>query len=166
MTTTTTTTTTRMTIKARLARLVERVLDQFFVRFDIGRRESPYMTRWTLWGKRFEGDTRVFLHRFHRSDSDTLHDHPWLFTSLVLWPGYYEETPGGRRRWYGPLSLLRRPATWVHRVFIPKGRGCWTLVVAGKKTRKWGFHCAEGFKPFDQFLARAYAGLDPCGETP
>lgn len=46
-------------------------------RFEITRQRDqvPYLTRWTLAGKRFEGDDKaVFLHRFQRSDADEMHD--------------------------------------------------------------------------------------------
>lgn len=69
-----------------------------------------------------------------------------------------------RRTWYGPLSILRRPATWRHRVEIVPGRGCWTLVRIGEKERSWGFHCDQRWVPWREFNARADAGLDGCGE--
>src|ERR1700721_599838 len=51
---------------------------------------SPYLTRITLIEtRRFS----IYLHWFHRSDADDLHDHPWDFTSMILWRGYAEETP-------------------------------------------------------------------------
>ena len=79
-------------------------------RFEIGRQGEVYLTRWTLVGKRGEGNWRVFLHYFHRSDYDeALHDHPWPFWSLVIWPGYYEVTPGewcDKWTWIGPMTLI------------------------------------------------------------
>lgn len=55
-----------------------------------GDAHKPYLTRYTLI------DTKHFqlcLHVFHRSDADDHHDHPWNFISLILWRGYFEETP-------------------------------------------------------------------------
>lgn len=114
--------------------------------WEIGRKGLPrYLTRWTIWGKRFSDTPRhnVFLHLFHRGDAEPyFHDHPWAFWSLILWGGYWEHSEQGRI-WYGPLSLIRRPAHWAHRVELPEGRRCWTLIWCGPKTRSWGFHCPE-----------------------
>lgn len=126
--------------------------------------EVPYMHRWKLaeWQGR-----RVFLHRFFRSDADTLHDHPWGFTSVILSGGYYEHTPGRgwengsgplRIRWYGPGRVLTRPANWIHRVVLAPGVEAWTLVITGVKERGWGFHCPGiGFTPWRKHLAHAEA---------
>lgn len=51
--------------------------------------DSPYLTRWTLLECRWFA---IYLHKFHRSDADEHHDHPWAFCSLILWRGYLEET--------------------------------------------------------------------------
>lgn len=136
-------------------------------RFDIGS-GSPYLTRWTLLGQRMGGE----LHYFHRSDyARAYHDHPWPFVSLILWPGYFENTPrpfgeGNARRWYGPLSILRRAARWEHWVEIPRDGHCWTLVYVGKKERSWGFWCptAQGrkFVNWREHGAKEAAGQDGC----
>jgi hypothetical protein len=42
----------------------------------------------------------VLLHKFVRSDADReLHDHPWSFTSLILWRGYFEEVEDMVKLW-------------------------------------------------------------------
>lgn len=147
-------------------------------RFDIGRPSAGvYLTRWTLWGSRFEGTgPAVFLHRFHRSDDDdALHDHPWPFTSVILWGGYYEHTADRagrvRRRWYGPGRVLARSAAHRHRVELPAGRDCWTLVFRGPKAKSWSFFCvgAAGVLtgkavPWRSFIDRVDAGALGCGE--
>lgn len=51
--------------------------------------EEPYLTRWILLTKKY---LHIYFHKFHRSDSPELHDHPWSFISIVLWRGYIEET--------------------------------------------------------------------------
>jgi hypothetical protein len=132
-------------------------------RHDIGRDNDIYLTRWVLWGTRYGPGRKVFLHLFHRSDGNVMHDHPFGFWPLILWPGYFEHTPGGGKHWYGPLRLLRRPATWIHRVEILPDRTCWTLLWVGKKVRPWGFHCPGGFRPWrDHALALGATG-DGCG---
>ena len=96
---------------------------------------SPYLTRITL----IETDRfAIYLHWFHRSDADDLHDHPWDYTSLILWRGYIEQTPEGRTR-YRPGNVLKRPATWKHRVVLIDGRGAASLVFRGPYLRDWGF---------------------------
>jgi hypothetical protein len=62
-------------------------------RHEIGRSGHPYLTRWVLLGTRFGEGRKLFLHYFHQSDyAGALHDHPWSFTSLLIWPGYFEHT--------------------------------------------------------------------------
>lgn len=51
--------------------------------------QTPYLTRWYLFQSKH---LNIYLHKFHRADSDELHDHPWDFISIVLWNGYVEET--------------------------------------------------------------------------
>ncbi|VTT96535.1 Uncharacterized protein OS=Sphingobium yanoikuyae GN=CP98_03180 PE=4 SV=1 [Gemmataceae bacterium] len=159
--------------------LLEWVADRVATeRFKITRawEAVPYLTRWTLRGARYgaAGEARpVFLHHFHRSDADEMHDHPWPFTSLILAGGYFETTPAPgwangsgpvRRRWYGPGSLIRRPAHWIHRVEIPAGRDCWTVVLTGPKERSWGFWCpAVGYVPWRVHLANAERTGHGCG---
>jgi hypothetical protein len=146
-------------------------------RFDIGRNGDTYLTRWTLLGSRTEGTGRaVFLHRFHRGDADdALHDHPWPFTSVILWGGYYEHTPDragvARRRWYGPGRALSRAAGWRHRVELPPGRDCWTLVFRGRKEKSWSVFCLDALGrltgkavPWRSFLDRIDTGALGCGE--
>ena len=144
---------------------IERLLGWLGVeRHDIGRKGLDlYLTRWVLWGKRFGDGCKVFLHWFHRGDAEPYdHDHPWPFWSLILWGGYYEWT-GHVRIWYGPLSLLRRPANWHHRVELPEGHKCWTLVWTGPKERSWGFHCPGGkWIPWRQHQANQEAGGPGC----
>lgn len=145
-------------------------------RFEITRTwtNTPYLTRWTLLGRRFAGDgLAVFLHRFHRSDADEMHDHPWPFVSVILAGGYFEKTPAPgwsngsgptRTLWYGPGSVLRRPARWIHSVLIPDGADAWTLIIRGRKERSWGFWCpASGYTPWRVHLANAERTGSGCG---
>jgi hypothetical protein len=137
---------------------------------------SVFLVRWVLW---HSSRSRLFLHHFFRGDVESeLHSHPWDFWSLILWGGYNEVTarapsgpdddlypPALDRRWYGPLSLLRRPALWYHRVDVPAGRQCWSLVWAGPKIREWDFACADGRKiPGWTFVRRTKHGLAGCAE--
>ena len=119
-----------------------------FSRQVVGPADDPYLVRYVLvegrWGK-------LCLHRFCRSDRErALHDHPWTFTTLLLWRGYWEahdQTPDGHlvAVWRRPFSLLRRPATWRHRVELPDRRPVWTIVWMGPRVRRWGFWTATGW---------------------
>lgn len=154
--------------------LLERFLKWLGVeRHDIGREGvGTYLTRWVLYGRkaadgmRRHGDSqKVFLHCFHRGDVEPyFHDHPWPFWSLILAGGYWEHTAKGKR-WYGPGSILRRPAHWQHRVELPEGQRCWTIVWTGLKVRSWGFICPQGgWIPWREHEANQAAGLPGCGE--
>lgn len=135
-------------------------------RHDITRPNwGVYLTRWVLSGGRFSPGPKVFLHLFRRGDAEGYcHDHPWPFTSVVLAGGYWEHTFDGRRRWYGPGRVLRRPADWRHWVEVPPGRTCWTLLFVGHKVRSWGFWCGNLFLPWRQHAANLAAGLPGCGD--
>lgn len=107
-----------------------------------------YMTRWLLLSTKW---FTIRLHLFRRSDNDVMHDHPWPFISILLWRGYFEETPKGKR-WYIPGSILYRPAVWIHKVILKNNLPCLTLCVTGKKVREWGFHCPERWKHWKEFF--------------
>jgi hypothetical protein len=124
---------------------------------------SPYLSRWILCKNFLGREQRLVIHCFHRSDADReMHDHPWSYWSLILWGGYWEETPAGRK-WYGLGSWLRRPATWRHRVELEGGRKCWTLFWTSANERRWGFWCPSDWIPWKVFVARKESGLSGCG---
>lgn len=76
---------------------------------------------------------RVFVHRFVMSEYEGgFHDHPWPYRSLIVSGGYWEVTERGRR-WYGPGRMLKRQASWRHRIEIPEGKDCVTIVYAGPR---------------------------------
>lgn len=100
-----------------------------------GDAESAYFTRTTIIKCRFG---QLCLHHFHRSDSIDLHDHPWNFWTLILWRGYIEQTPNGRRRVW-PGMILRRRAEHQHRVELVDEKPALTLVWMGRRVRDWGF---------------------------
>lgn len=123
-----------------------------------GDAQSPYLTRWTLLDLPF---LSVCLHRFHRSDADEMHDHPWPFWSVILWRGYIEETPvlmynyphGERkRRRVWPGMILRRQACWIHRVDLVDGKEAWTLVFRGRVVREWGFWTKHGWQRWREYF--------------
>ncbi len=103
-----------------------------------------YLVRYRLISTPWRG---YYLHHILRSDKDRyLHDHPWDFTSLILFRGYVEYSPGSdppahgifKARWLGMGSIVRHKAEDLHRLELPNGP-VWTLVTCGPRVRKWGF---------------------------
>ena len=80
----------------------------------------------------------VYVHWFHASDDDSLHDHPWWFLTFILWGGYWEHTPGADGA----------PARWLHRLEIDPARRPVTVVVRGRRIRQWGFQTRSGWIPW------------------
>lgn len=146
-----------------IGRAAEWLLDRLFTRYEIGRGADAglYLVRWDLLGNRYARGHKLFVHRFHRSDHDEFHNHPWSFWSLILWGGYWEKTPAGRK-WYRPGQLLRRKAAWRHSVEIPAGKRAWSLVWTGPKEQSWGFFCPDGFTPWREHKANLERTGDGC----
>lgn len=112
----------------------------------IGGKDDPYLLRWHLIPR--NPLFNVYLHCFLRSDDDrALHDHPWLWCSVLLRGGYIEHTiaAGGVHRRDQRLAPSVRFAlpTKAHRVELIDGASAWSLFVTGPRVRQWGFHCPE-----------------------
>lgn len=113
-----------------------------------------YLYRWTLarlpWFS-------VYLHHFVGDDwSRDMHDHPKRFISIGLWGRYVEETPRGETRYYAPW-LRTFPAEHIHRIRLPEGATCWTLVIVLKATRPWGFWSGGKWIPWRQYVVSSEA---------
>lgn len=124
-----------------------------------GDADQPYLTRWTLFRTNMFA---LYLHKFHRSDADDLHDHPWSFLSVIIWRGYNEVTfdknptliPNSRRitkRIY-PGMIIYRPATHTHRVVLSNGKPAYTLVLRFKYKRYWGFWVKGKWQLFSDYF--------------
>jgi hypothetical protein len=135
----------------------ERLLGIFFEHEDIVKPgKGLYLRRFYVRRNTAEHGG-LYVHHIYRSDDDRdPHDHPFRFRSLVLKGGYWEEewraAPGiwpwmPSKRWYGPGRVLTRPATWLHRLRLPTGKTCWTLVAIGRREREWGFATKDGWVP-------------------
>lgn len=136
-----------------MQRLINRLFH--FERIDGHGAVERYLHRWTL--LRLWGGRAVYLHHFVGSDwSGDLHDHPKSFLSVGLWGSYIEVTPDkpDGRTWRAPW-IRWFPATHVHRLDVP--RNCWTLVIVGRLCRQWGFHTADGWVPWKEYV-RAHGG--------
>jgi hypothetical protein len=116
-----------------------------------------YLFRWivlsTPWFK-------AYVHRFVADDwSLDLHDHPKRFISIGLWGRYTEwrPLPHGPREYRSPW-IRTFPATHIHRLTLPPGRECWTIVIVSRHVREWGFwHVgSEGTRwiPWRRYVAR------------
>jgi hypothetical protein len=82
----------------------------------------------------------VFLHCFHLSDLEGLHDHPWDFVTIPLTRGYIEEGLLGEVE-ARPFRPRFRTAERFHRVRLRAGDEgrVWTLFIHGPRRRTWGF---------------------------
>lgn len=117
----------------------------------VGDPERPYLRRWRLLPKNHW--CNVYLHQFLRDDEDrALHDHPFESLSLLFRGEYLEEThgpegPAGPRRTqhFRAPTLIRRSATYTHRILLVNERPAWTLFLRGRAVRRWGFHCKHGW---------------------
>ena len=116
-------------------------------------REStdPYLERYYIFLKdRTSFPFNIFIHKFLKSDPDDLHDHPWGYTTLILYGGYWEyyKNDDGDvvKHWCGPGKLQTRPANHTHRIELDKTNPiCWTLFIPRKRQREWGFYLNNNF---------------------
>jgi hypothetical protein len=127
--------------------------------------ECPYAFRWVLI---FFGYS-IRIHHFLRSDDKRyLHDHAWWFFTCVL-KGHYidvsEKKVNGeilrRKELVMPFKPVYREAHHRHYVQIPKS-GCWTILVTGQPSRKWGFWVDNKLKRPLKFFHKF--GHPPCLE--
>lgn len=134
--------------------------------FVIGGMDRPYLFRWYLIQTKY---FRVFLHKLMRDDDDrALHDHPWPNVSILLRGEYVEVTPDFgamptpfariadmplRRRHCGPGTIIARRAIASHRLeLFDQTRPVWTLFIAFRRCREWGFHCPRGWRHWSEFV--------------
>ena len=114
--------------------------------------QKPYLERYYLFLKdRKNFPFNIFVHKFLSSDPDDLHDHPWGFISIPLYPGYYEHTINGRY-WRGPFNVRLAKATSLHRIEIGPENYCWTLFIPFKRIREWGFQTKNGWIHNEKYL--------------
>ncbi len=139
---------------------------------------EPYLIRYFVRGGSASHDgekgakSAVYLHHIIRSDEDrVLHDHPWKFTSLILWGGYVEVLPHmrGYEKTYREVvykapAVVKHEAEDSHRLILEKP--AWTLVFRGPKVRGWGFHADGRWVPWAEYTTSAdylaRKGKPPC----
>lgn len=122
---------------------------------------APYEVdgEWGIFFSHIKGYMKRFLikspwgclrfHRILRADAGRdLHDHPFDFTSVILWGGYTEEMErlnGDRvKRNFRRGEIVRREAEQAHTLsaVLP---GTLTFVIGGKKRKEWGFYTQKGW---------------------
>lgn len=140
--------------------------------FVVGGKENPYLLRWWLIPR--NRVLNIYLHHFLRDDDDrALHDHRWFWCSIILRGEYIEHTiaAGGvhRRNRRRELSVRFGTPWGAHRIELLRPPGftlnasdrvpCWTLFVTGPSMRNWGFHCPNGWVPWQRFTAPGDPGM-------
>lgn len=125
--------------------------------FIVGGEASPYLRRWYL--TPYGDEAGVYLHQFLRSDDDrALHDHPYESTSIILAGGYVEHLAGGAMAPRGVGDVVTRDAASPHRVQLLRDKAgteqfAITLFLHGPRVRAWGFHCPQGWRPWQEFVS-------------
>ena len=126
------------------------------------RNDEPLLTRYYLFLKdRKHFPFNVFLHCFHKSDPDDVHDHPWPYATLILKGGYYEWTPMFDSKgkmiaeictWRGPGHFRICGANSYHRIELDPNVTAWTLFMPGPQKREWGFLVNNKWIHNDKYL--------------
>ena len=155
-----------VTLRQRLRHLTPRKPD-----FIIGTKERPYIRRWWL-TPRADARWKTYLHNIMRDDDDrALHDHPCDNISIVVWGGYIEHLPGGKKKMRRAGHIVFRKAEQAHRIELRKRKDgttitAWTIFIFAKKRREWGFHCPNGWRHWTIFTDPKNPGaIGPgCGE--
>lgn len=133
---------------------------------------DPYLKRWYIIprNKLFN----IYLHEMWRSDDDrALHDHPWIWASLILRSHYIEVhvRQGGtiERKKFGAGSFRIHFPWFAHRLEMPPSGFSrpMSLVFTGPVVRSWGFHCPQRWVDHTDFTDKATGGATVgkgCGE--
>lgn len=102
------------------------------------------------------------VHSFTAPDTGDAHDHPWGFTSHILYGSYVEEvfTINEEDGTWSREVITRRAGTvhhvtakHIHRIIaLPEGE-CYTIILPGEPEQKSGFWKFEGdnilYRPWD-----------------
>jgi len=117
---------------------------------------EPYLTRYYLFLKdRKWFPFNIFLHKFHRSDPDDLHDHPWPFITFILKGGYWEHTPTGKH-WRSAGTIRMASSDQLHRIELDPNIDVWTLFFVGPRLKEWGFIKEGQWVQHEKYLAERY----------
>ena len=92
----------------------------------------------------------IYLHHFDDDWVGAMHDHPYRIVSIGLLGKYKEETPSGARIHRAPW-VRSFPALHIHRIVMVDGGSCWTIMIALKPVRTWGFYTSAGWMPWHKY---------------
>ncbi len=127
------------------------------IKEPLGVPECPYAYRWVL----NLGIFSLRIHHFLRSDDKRhFHDHAWWFLTFVLKGSYTDVSPNGEDVLKAG-SIRFRKANHPHYVKVAD-KGCWTFLITGPMTRKWGFWVNGKFKRPLKYFHKF--GHPPCDE--
>jgi hypothetical protein len=73
----------------------------------------------------------IVLHRWIRSDTGTMHDHPRWSITIVLRGTGWEVTPWGKKR-LKPGKIIIRSHKYIHRIETDTPGKLWTLFIVGR----------------------------------
>src|SRR5258708_4077467 len=107
-----------------------------------------YLTRYVIFRCKWFS---IYVHKFHLSDYDVAHCHPWWWLSIPLRGGYWEHFVDGTFTWRRvgvPVLRAPREAHWID---IPAGTNVWTLFMTGPVQRQWGFLTKDGWVSADEY---------------
>lgn len=106
---------------------------------------------WQIW-------RRIAVHHFVDDEwSDTSHDHPFDFWTIILFGGYLETIERSNRSRY---DVARRPggfrfvkAEVRHTTkLLSKEDGCWTITFRSPERRAWGYWVDNKFIPWQKYF--------------
>ena len=123
--------------------------------------EDRYLRRWH---SHRAPAASFYIHLYVGSDPcEWLHDHPWPSISLCLQGILLEtsEATGAKKRTakISRGTLAYRSARFRHRLDLVSGPAV-TLLLAGPRLRKWGWHLRGGRRPWHEV-----SGVDTDGIT-
>lgn len=123
---------------------------------SVGLKECPYMTRWVL---TLFGYSLRLHHWINSDDQRYYHDHPYWMLILILNGSYTDISPHKTdtlTRW----SVRLRKATHKHKVKVDME--CWSLLITGKVSRKFGFYIPGRTKLMRPLRFFSRYGHNPC----
>ncbi|MBW4089921.1 MAG: hypothetical protein HIU82_02260 [Proteobacteria bacterium] len=129
--------------------------------FVIGTADDPYLRRWWLIPR--NPLFNLYVHHFLRSDDDrALHDHPWPSLSVILDGRYIEHVAGAPAFLRDTGQVTARGPRAAHRVELltrnRRPQPVRTLFITGPRVRAWGFHCPNGWRRWQDFVADTPGG--------
>lgn len=127
-------------------KIMERPRDAY-----VGDAASPYLNRWYVIPR--NDFANIYLHEILKSDTDrALHDHPWDNMSIILSGKYTEHLSDGSTAIRLPESTVKRLAADKHRLELARDEKVISIFITGPVVREWGFHCPQGWVPWERFL--------------